>query len=283
MFKGIFVTCYSNTLCAGSKCRYKYTEQPVPNPLCDPYDNDELLVECTVEAPRDAQNVSIEWYLGCEQLNNDTDVTIMAQDAYTDTVHRQRSRLTIVNLSDKYAGKYTCKLIGDEELLPSGVFTLPTFSVLSQTSALSSCPLEHIHSREEKMCAELTDNRAVLLPSSCTKPFVEFTILDAVPRATPTAPSNPKPQLESIPYSLPSSTSSPTPALTTHSVLLAPTSGLPPDIDTPDESAPRPGISSKWLYLVVAVAAVLFMIIIVLATVSVWKCVNQSKNSSISE
>ena len=239
-----------------------------------------------MEVPLDAQNVSIEWYLGCEQLNNDTDVTIMAQDAYTETIHRQRSRLMIVNLSDKYAGKYFCKLIGDEELISSDIFMLPTFLVLSETSTLSSCPFEHVHSREEEKCAELSDDKALFMFQNCTEPLVQFTILEDGTRATPTVPSypkSPKPQLLSTPPSLPSATSSLTPILSTSPVLLAPTSSVPPDIDTPDETAPRPEITSMWLYLVVAVAAVLFMIIIVLATVSVWKCMKQSKNSSISE
>lgn len=231
-----------------------------------------------MEVPPDAQNVSIEWYLGCEQLSNDSDVTIMPQDAYTETVHRQRSRLMIVNLSDKYAGKYTCKLIGDDELIPSDVFLLPTFSVLSETFALSSCPFEHVHSREEEKCAELSDDKVVLMLQSCTEPLVEFTILEATPTIA-SYPKSPKPQLDPF---LPSSTASLTPIVSTSPVLLVPTSSLPPDIDKPVEPS-RPEITSMWLYLVVAVAAVLFMIIIVLATVSVWKCVKQSKNSSISE
>ena len=131
-------------------------------------------MECTAEVPLDASNISIGWFLHCNQLYNNSDITIISVVSAS-TV---RSQLTIENLSDRYAGKYTCNFLGDEEFIPSDPLSLPTGS---EAAVLGTpCALDLIHSKEEEKCTELLENGTIPLSLTCTDSDVSSTSLSDI-------------------------------------------------------------------------------------------------------
>ena len=86
-------------------CLYKYTEHLLHNPSCSPYPGGIMELECTVEVPLNASDISIGWFLDCMELTNDSHITLLSQDQYTDTTRRIRSQLTISDITDDYAGE----------------------------------------------------------------------------------------------------------------------------------------------------------------------------------
>ena len=98
-------------------CLHKYTQQLNPFPHCNPYERGIMFLECTAEVPPDASDITIGWFLNCEQLTNSTNVTIQPQVFYSKLTNilRIRSRLTINGITDDYAGDYTCNILGEDE------------------------------------------------------------------------------------------------------------------------------------------------------------------------
>ena len=227
-----------------------------------------MRIECTVEVPRDASDISIGWFLDCVDLSNDSHVTISTQDQYTDTVHRIRSQLEITDMhvtdiNNAYAGKYTCKILGDEEFIPSNLFRLPDSTELEVDLAFGTCSDGTIFSIEEVKCAEITENRTISMSLSCADPVA--------------ATSTPVIQSTSIP-SLPTST----PVIHSSSVttshfppLPLPTTNVPTVTDTSSS-----GPTIVWLYVVAAVAAVFLLIIIVMLILYVKICFSRHKCES---
>ena len=99
----------------GSDCQYKYTKQPRPDSICNPYITGSLKVECTVQVPVTATDVSIGLSLNYNPLTNDANITIVEQVSNMTSYLEMTSRLTIVNLSDDYSGKYGCNILGSKE------------------------------------------------------------------------------------------------------------------------------------------------------------------------
>ena len=110
------LNCYCSFHSAGSSCSHKYTEHLNTFPTCSPYINQILKVECTVEVPLNATDITIGWFMDCQQLTNDSHVTISHAQVASE-VFRIRSRLTISDITDDYAGKYTCNMLGDAEYI----------------------------------------------------------------------------------------------------------------------------------------------------------------------
>ena len=265
-----------------SDCEYRYTEQPINDPRCSPY-SDVMRINCTVEVPRDASDISIGWFLDCMELSNDSHVTIRSQDQYTDTVRRIRSQLVITDMNDDYAGEYTCNILGDEEFIPSNLFRLPDSTYLEVYISLGLCPVNpiEIFSIQEVKCAEITENRTIPMSLSCADPVAATSHAGTTITSTPVIQSTPTPSLlaalpmSSLPISsLPSYTPSPsTPRTTT------PLSS--PIITDPPDSSATDNPTSIWLYVVVAVAAVFFMIIIIMAIVFVGMCLRRQQSVTI--
>ena len=166
---------------AGSDCQYKYKQQPASDPLCNPYDGGILTLECTAEIPLNASNISIGWFLDCNQLHNNSDITITSQVSAT-TVELQ-SQLMIESMSDRYAGKYTCNLLGNEQFIPSDHFSLPIETTLQGTP----CTLDFIHSKEEEKCAEHLENGTNVVSLICTGSEVSSTSLIDITMASSAA------------------------------------------------------------------------------------------------
>ena len=224
-------------------CHYWYVEQPLPNPLCDPYEAGILILECSVVAPSN-DSVSIGWFLDCDQLHNNSDISITSQ---VHAATMQKSRLTIMNMSDRYAGKYACNLLADEEFIPSDLFTLPTQPDLIATTGLTSCGVGFIQSRYQEKCAELSGKATIPIPQACTEPVTVSTSSRDITTTT-------------INHSL--STSTP-----------LSTSTLPLPNETKETSSRADAI---WPYVMAAVAALLLLILILVAMLYMQKCIRQS-------
>ena len=189
------------------QCRHMYTEQLVHDPVCSPYPGGVMELECTVEVPRNASGISIGWFLDCMELTNDSHITVLSQDQYTDTIRRIRSQLTISGITDDYAGEYTCNILGDEEYIPSDLFTLRDSSYYEVDGPLAPCNDGNVFANIEETpqkCADITENRTIPMSLSCAEPAATTSHYTPM-TSTPVVQTTPSP---SLPISLPPSTSS---------------------------------------------------------------------------
>ena len=199
--------------------------------MCDPYEDGIIRMSCIVEVPCSA-SISMGWFVdNCDQLTNSTDVTITTQTQSAATNCQIESTLTIENLDDSYAGKYTCNILGDEEFIPSHPLSLQTFLDLINLLPVFPCAEGFVHTAYEMKCAELFINQDIPSSLSCTATHIVETSSVTV-------------------------TLSPTPSST------QPTSTEPQE---PPTSSPKS--TAAWLYVVVAVTAVFFIIIMFLIAV----------------
>ena len=235
-----------------SDCEYRYTEQPQINPSCSPY-GDVMRIDCTVEVPRDASNISIGWFLDCMELSNDSHVAIRSQDQYTDTVRQITSQLVITDINDDYAGEYTCNILGDEEFIPSNLFRMPNSTELEVERAIGLCPSNYIFSIEEVKCAEITENRTIPLSLSCADPVAATSHTGTTTSPTPVIQPTPTTIVTTSLHH--NSTFSLIP-------LPVPTTTVPTTTDSSDTSSSD--YTTVWTYAVAVVAAVLLLIIIVM-------------------
>ena len=204
---------------AGSDCRYNYTKQPRPDPICNPYISGTLRVECTAQVPITASDVSIGWLLSCNPLSDDANITIIEEISNMTSYLEITSRLTIVNLSDDYAGKYGCTIMDsrDEEFIPSDLLELKRRITLEIENGLSSpCALSLVFSRAQEKCAELTGNDTIPMSLSCADPAIQSTAFNDIMTTviqttiTPTFTSSISPPSSShFPSSLVSATTPP--------------------------------------------------------------------------
>ena len=154
-----------------------------------------MRIECTVDVPRDASDISIGWFLDCMELSNDSHVAIHSQDQYTDTVRQITSQLVIIDMNDDYAGEYTCNILGDQEFIPSNHFRLPDSTELEVALGLGLCPINHniIFSIEEVKCAEITENRTIPMSLSCANPVAATSHAGTTTSPTPVIQPTPTP------------------------------------------------------------------------------------------
>ena len=223
-----------------------------------------MKINCTVEVPRDASDISIGWFLDCMELTNDSHVAIHSQDQYTDTVRQITSQLVITDMSDDYAGEYTCNILGDVDFIPSNLFRMPDSTELEVDLGLGLCPINHIFSIEEVKCAEITENRTIPMSLSCADPVAATSHTGTTTSPKPVIQPTPTPLVmtslhtsprPSLPHLLHNSTFSLIP-------LPVPTSTVPTTTDSSDTSSSD--YTTVWTYAVAVVAAVFLLIIIVL-------------------
>ena len=171
-----------------SSCSHKYTEHLNHFPNCSPYILRVMKVECTVEVPVNATDVTIGWFMDCQQLSNDSHVTIESQVQVTVEVRRIRYRLTINGITDEYAGKYTCNMLGDEEYVPGNQLELGDSDKLELMSSLGPCIDGELFSGAPppEKCAVITADNPVPMSLVCEDP-----------PANPTSTSTPVPSLSS--------------------------------------------------------------------------------------
>ena len=158
-------------LCAG--CPYKYVQHLISDPNCSPYPNGIMKLECTVEVPLNATDITIGWFLNCEQLSNDSHVTITPQVIQSTEVRRLRSQLRINDMTDDYAGEYTCNILGDEEYVPSDKFVLGDSNYLEVDFGLGPCPDGNVFTDAapaEEKCAVITEDNPIPTPLICETP-----------------------------------------------------------------------------------------------------------------
>ena len=253
-------------------CQYRYTEQLQLDPTCNPYIHRVMKLECSIQFPLNTSNISIGWFLDCMELTNDSHVTILTQDMYTATDHLIKSQLTINDITDAYAGEYTCNILGDEEYIPSDLFRLRDLSYYEVYTALADCAddgnvFENAHIDEK--CAVITEDNPIPQSLICSEP-VATSSHDIPVTSTPIILTTPPP-------SLPSSTTvvQATSSLSPPPILSPPSTTTPPPTPNVPVTSDVPGTFSDdhtSNHLIIA-CAVLVMITILLTIVIVCGCV----------
>ena len=268
--KSSSVSTYISSTDAG--CSHKYTDHLLHNPTCNPYVLGIMKLQCIVEVPVNATEITIGWFLNCEQLDNDSHVAIEAQVQPASEVRWIRSRLTISDLTDDYAGLYTCNILGDEEYIPSNPFDLKDRDFLERELALEGpCVDGQVFNPDlDEKCAVITEENSIPMSLVCDAP--PATSSQILPSSSTPFVSTTSPHLSSS--STPSLTQTTHPTPSDSSVSLP--SPTDPGVSTTTAST-REDTTSIWLYMVVAVAAVFFMIIVVLAIVPVGMWVWRNK------
>ena len=270
---------------AGPDCRYKYTRQPRPDPICNPYISGTLRVECTSQVPVTATDVSIGWLLSCNPLSDDANITIVEEVSNMTSYLEITSRLTIGNLSDDYAGKYGCTIMDsrDEEFIPSDLLELKTrFTLEIENARDSPCASSVVFSRAQPKCAELTENDTIPMSLSCADPAIQSTAFnDIIMTSSSSVIQTTATPLPTHPPSsaVPSSFFTMSPSLLNLPIVTEPSSDPTKDPTTSSPSSPN----AIWLYVVVALAAIFLLVIIVLAIVFVGMCLRRQQSVTIDE
>ena len=231
-----------------------------------------MKLQCIVEVPLNATEITIGWFLNCEQLNNGSHVGIEALVQPASEVRRISSHLTISDLTDDSAGEYMCNILGDEEYIPCNPFDLKDRDFLEVELALEgSCVDGQVFNPDiGEKCAVITEENPIPMSLVCDVP--PATSSQILPSSSTPFVSTTSPHLSSS--STPSLTQTTHPTPSDSSVSLP--SPTDPGVSTTTAST-RENTTSIWLYVVVAVAAVFFMIIVVLAIVPVGMWVWRNK------
>ena len=186
-----------------------------------------MWLECAVEVPLDASDITIGWFLNCQQLTSlDSRVNIQSQVMLTD-IRRITSRLTINDLTEDYVGGYTCNILGDEEYIPSDLFMLPTSEYLEVDLALeSACPDDgdiYGGAAADEKCADITGNITIPASLSCEASPITSSQQIHVTSTPILLTTSPSPSLTSLPShltSLPSQLTSLPSQLTTMPLII---------------------------------------------------------------
>ena len=207
-----------------------------------------------MEVPLEATDITVGWFLNCQQLQND--LVIVSETQLESSICRIISRLTINDITN---GEYTCNILGDEEYIPSDIFMLPDSEYLEVDLSLGPCPnngdvLGFATPTCEK-CADITENRTIPLSLSCEAPPSTTSQQLHVTSTPVPIRRTPSPPLPSITPNPPPPTSS----STTHTQHTAPSSSPDPT----DMTSSPDSLDSVSLYLI-AVVSVLVLVIILL-------------------
>ena len=205
--------------------------------------------------------LSIGWFLGCVELTDDShvEISVQVQDSEMTGIRSIKSRLTISTITDEYAGEYTCNLLGDDEYIPSDIFTLHDSKDYEIFRPLGPCHdsgdvFANAQAAPQK-CAIIKENRTIPMSLGCAEPLATtshdtpVTSTLVVYTSSPLSTSSLTPSTSSHPHSL---TSSPTITMVfTTTIQKDSQTSLPGDLNS----------TSQYL---AAVCAVLIMIIIIL-------------------
>ena len=156
-----------------SSCSHKYIQHLENFPNCSPYIGGVMKVQCVVEVPLNAADITIGWFMDCKQLSNDSNISIESEVQVAAEVRRIRSRLTINGITDDYAGKYTCNMLGDEEYVPGDQLELGDSEELELESSLGQCldgALFPGAIPAPQKCAVITEDNPVPMSRSCEAP-----------------------------------------------------------------------------------------------------------------
>ena len=259
-----------------SNCSHKYTEHLNRYPNCSPYINGVMKVQCIVEVPLNAADITIGWFMDCKQLSNDSNISIESEVQVAAEVRRIRSRLTINGITDDYAGKYTCNMLGDEEYVPGDQLELGDSDQLELMSSLGQCIdgalFPNAIPAAEK-CAVITEDNPVPMSLVCEYP--------------PTSTSTPVISLSSSLSSFIILSSIPTIGMHHSTVLLSPspTTSRPTSTDPQDNNIEftSPDSLNTVSLSLIAVSSLLTIIILLLISsfVLVKWCKGQKRNGTV--
>ena len=229
-------------------------------------------LECTAEIPLNATDITIGWFLNCEQLQDDSnDIVLIEGQVDIAEIRRIRSRLTINDITNDFAGTYTCNILGDEEYIPSEPFTLRDSTQLEVHQALGPCVDGDVFGNAEgqtnEKCAVITENRTIPMSLSCDEPPATSSH-DIPVTSTPVVYTTPLP-------SLPTATSSSQRTLPPFPKSPTPTLAIPAITDPSDrptsaqEMTSSPDALNTITLSLIAVCAVLIIIVIIVSIVAV--------------
>ena len=197
--------------------------------------------------------------MDCQELSNNTRVAIFSMVQEATEVLRIRSQLTISDITDDYAGKYTCNMLGDAEYIPSDQLELGDSNVLEIVRALGPCVEGDIFGNAQpapEKCAVISEDNPIPMSLVCESP--------------PATSSTSKPPSVLSPYS------SISPIITSLSLISnmqqstlfvspSPTTSRPATTDPQDNSnTPSPGSLNTLSLSLIAVSSLLTIIIILL-------------------
>ena len=243
-----------------------------------------MWLECAVEVPLDASDITIGWFLNCQQLTSlDSRVNIQSQVELTD-IRRIRSRLTINDLTEDYVGGYTCNILGDEEYIPSDLFMLPTSRYLEVDLALETACADDgdVYGSDaagDEKCADITENITIPASLSCEAPPITSSQQIHVTSTPILLTTSPSPSLTSLSSHLTTTRSATSTNPYTNSPI--PTTTVPSPSFPNTEPTSSTTTNSTLLYVVVAVAAVFFIVTLILTVVFIAMCVRCCRSKAM--
>ena len=209
-----------NVISAGtSECPYTYWEQPLTSLECNPYPNNQLILNCEVRGPPLMAFDVVVWYW--EPINNPQPQILSSTSKYiiitnrpgnVGTNYRSRnSQMRVKQLNDSNAGWYYCRgnLSNGTLLTPSNKLLLANRSVYSSDDFNpSTCP-DRAQTTREPSCASITTDDSLTIgtqspdlatdsngglispPANTYSPSLPTTVtLAPTPTATPTPESS---------------------------------------------------------------------------------------------
>ena len=216
----------NSVVCAG--CEFYFSEQPPDSLSCDPYQQRQLKIECTVHGPVLADFELVWFTVRLEEgsrglaamVHNSSDVSIRSQLHQDGAVKRIRSRLQLQLYGDPSDTAFWCSVLarpgndtsGSEKarFLPSEAFVLRVAEVYADLPVCSDTP----SSSNRPKCATVS-------PSALQQPT-----LQRPPPATTTTLSTPTTQAGST--AVPTSSQQPVALSSTQREVLPEPSVLPP-------------------------------------------------------
>ena len=150
-------------LAGTSECAYTYEEQPLTNLSCNPYQKNELRLNCEVQGPME-MGFSILWYRELSNGSQPQSLQGSRDDWISGGFRFQRNRLHVQELN---AGQYYCQVN-----LSNGTLLTPSNKLLlDMKSAYSTDPVRNSTcQREQSMrlqsCANIISDTSTVCTSS---------------------------------------------------------------------------------------------------------------------
>ena len=265
-------------------CSCEYIEQP-PNELqCNPYQNSELVLECTILFPVSLADKSIVWFRSqlqspsgeAKETGSDSDLDLWQIDRLTglqpgvqireqsmQSLNGQniwaRSQLVISDLNDSYVGDYWCRIKdGEEWLMPSDSVYLQQASTYSHFGA---CSQEFAQSKQERKCAGWI--ATVTPPENATTEYLAYTQGTTTQPSTEEETSSPHPSTEEDIFS-------PTTRAQTVAV-----SNVTDDEDLDDEVSAR-SLATE-LYIAISILVLFGVMVLIFAPATLYMYIKRRK------
>ena len=265
-------------------CSCEYIEQP-PNELqCNPYQNLEFVLECTILFPVSQTDKSIVWFRSqlqsptqeAKETGSDSDLDLWQIDRLSEMqpgvqIREQsmqtqdgqniwkRSQLAISDLNDSYVGDYWCRIKdGNDWLIPSDSVYLQQASTYSHFGA---CSQEFAQSKQERKCAGWI--ATVTPPENATTESSVLTEGTTVQPLTKEEISSAHPSTEEDIFSI-----------TAHAQTVA-VSNVTDDEDLDDEARAR-SLATEF-YIAISILVLFGVMVLIFAPATLYMCIKRRK------